>query len=343
MGDISGSAVSTGSFGHLQVDGANFTSASLARAIPAAGASDIDGLSDCFVDSTYSKYSIYIGSVPDSITGGVEDAQGNTAIGEDALSSVTSAQFNTMVGKNAGAGITNQGTNVGVGRDVMAYASPNDKNTGVGYSVFPSTTGTSNTGVGCSAGYGVTSGDNNLLLGESAGRAASPITVTTGDNNICLGNDNSDDFYCADSSISTSDERDKTDIETFTHGLDFVNQMRPVTFRWDKRSFYVEPAEIDNPRTEEEDLEALKNAVPDGTHKRAEIRLGFIGQEVQAIEQQYGYSQTNDDGTPDEDTELIVDTNTKGLKMGIQYAKVVPILVNAIKELSAKVEALENA
>jgi hypothetical protein len=39
MGDISGSSISTGSFGHLQVDGANFTSASLARAIPDGGIS----------------------------------------------------------------------------------------------------------------------------------------------------------------------------------------------------------------------------------------------------------------------------------------------------------------
>jgi len=36
---FSGSVVSTGSFGHLQVDGANFTSASLARAIPDGGIS----------------------------------------------------------------------------------------------------------------------------------------------------------------------------------------------------------------------------------------------------------------------------------------------------------------
>ena len=186
-----------------------------------------------------------------------------------------------------------------------------------------------NTLVGCSAGKAITTGVNNTCLGGAAG-----TWIDTHDNRFVLGNASVSDLYCAVTNISTSDERDKTDIETFTHGLDFVNQMRPVTYRWDRRDWYCEESD-----TEEDKI----NAVSDGSKKRAEIQIGFIGQEVQAIEKQYGYSQAKDDGTPDEDTELVVDTINDGSRMGIQYSAVVPILVNAIKELSAKVEALESA
>ena len=38
---------------------------------------------------------------------------------------------------------------------------------------------------------------------------------------------------------------------------------------------------------------------------------------------------------------LVSDLSHDGEKYGIQYSKLVPILINAVKELSAKVTALE--
>ena len=49
-----------------------------------------------------------------------------------------------------------------------------------------------------------------------------------------------------------------------------------------------------------------------------------------------GYGSNND-------TSLIVDLTADETSYGLKYERMVPILVNAIKELSAKVEALENA
>jgi hypothetical protein len=37
---------------------------------------------------------------------------------------------------------------------------------------------------------------------------------------------------------STSDERDKTDIEQLTMGLNLLIQLEPVTYKWDMRSDY---------------------------------------------------------------------------------------------------------
>jgi hypothetical protein len=302
-----------------------------------------------FSSASHNGSSVAIGYKAMSL-GSHDNVSGNTVIGCEAFVDSGSQQCNSnvVIGFHAG-GYTTTATasrdnsvviGVAAGADWLGSGGVVLIGASAGKSL---TTGNYNVCVGETAGYGVTTGINNLLLGRQAGQPQSPVTVTTDDNNICLGNSSHDDFYCADSSISTSDERDKTDIETFTHGLDFVNQMRPVTFRWDKRSWYCEESEDEEGNVISITDEDVANAVPDGTHKRAEIRLGFIGQEVQAIEQQYGYSQIKDDGTPDEDTELIVDTVNDGLKMGLQYAKVVPILVNAIKELSAKVEVLENA
>ena len=284
-----------------------------------------------------------------TVTGGENIAIGYGAMDDtDAGSTAQASGSNIFIGTDAGGGTwvdANTTKNIGIGNACMDAAMDgaiNNTAMGADGALGALTTGDNNTCIGYSAGSAITTGGNNIAIGKFAGVASqSPVAISTQSNQLVLGNNDTDDFYCVQSTINTSDERDKTDIETFTHGLDFVNQMRPVTYRWDRRSWYCEKDEEGNPiPITEEDFASV---VSDGSKKRAEIQLGFIGQEVQAIEQQYGYSQTKEDGTPDEDTELIVDTVNNGLGMGLQYARVVPVLVNAIKELSAKVTALENA
>jgi hypothetical protein len=75
---------------------------------------------------------------------------------------------------------------------------------------------------------------------------------------------------------------------------------------------------------------------PDGTEKKDSLNVGFLSQDILAIEQANGYGSDND-------TSLIVDLTRDGTSYGLKYERLVPILVSAIKELSAKVEALENA
>ena len=54
------------------------------------------------------------------------------------------------------------------------------------------------------------------------------------------------------------------------------------------------------------------------------------------VEQANGYGSSNDDS-------LILNLTEDGMSYGMKYERLVPILVNAIKELSAKVTALESA
>ena len=132
---------------------------------------------------------------------------------------------------------------------------------------------------------------------------------------VVLGNNSIDNIYCADTGISSSDKRDKTDINDFTHGLDWVNKLKPVTYRWDKRSWYSD------------DL----STTPDGTKKRPRKHIGFLAQDVLAIE-----------GNPtDKNDMLVVNLNEDNTAYGLKYERLVPVLVNAIKELSTKITALE--
>ena len=80
--------------------------------------------------------------------------------------------------------------------------------------------GDANTALGHAAGYDVTTGGNNCLLGVSAGRSDSPSgQLTTASHRVVIGNNNITHSYIKVDWTVTSDRRDKTDITPFNHGL----------------------------------------------------------------------------------------------------------------------------
>ena len=201
-------------------------------------------------------------------------------------------------------------------------------NTAVGvFAGYGLTTGGSNTCVGDAAGFAVTGATNNLLLGKDAGRTGSPGgNITTSSNNVVLGDENIGNLYCTQSSINTSDRRDKNSITNFTGGLSWVNAMNPVTYKWDRRSWYVDS------NASSEDLLAV---TPDGSKVNPSLEIGLVAQDVLDIEKANGYGADNDNS-------LLVNLTEDETRYGLNYTKIVPILISAIKELSAKVEALES-
>ena len=100
--------------------------------------------------------------------------------------------------------------------------------------------------------------------------------------------------------------------------------MQPKTFNWDKRSWYV-----GNDATPQDILDA----VPDGTKKREDLQIGLLAQDVLAIEQASGYADNNENS-------LLVNLTDDETRYGMSYSRVVPVLINAIKELSTENEAL---
>ena len=53
------------------------------------------------------------------------------------------------------------------------------------------------------------------------------------------------------------------------------------------------------------------------------------------MEQANGYGSSNDDS-------LVVNLTEDGMSYGMKYERLVPVLVNAIKELEARLSALEG-
>ena len=144
---------------------------------------------------------------------------------------------------------------------------------------------------------------------------------------IALGDENISNANIQVDWTVASDQRDKTDFNNLNLGLDFVNKLNPVTYKWDKRIKYVS-----NEDRETTDLDTVTN---DGTHKEDWLDIGFKAQEVEALEIEAGYNKDNK-------TNLTVNISEDGKQYGIQYAKFVPILVNAIKELKAQNEDLKS-
>ena len=144
---------------------------------------------------------------------------------------------------------------------------------------------------------------------------------------LVLGNSSIQELNCQVALSVESDERDKTDFTNLNIGLDFVKQMKPYTYKWDKRSNYVDWTA--NPDT---DLNTITN---DGTHKETQLDIGFKAQEIEVLEKAAGYDKDNN-------TNLTIKLSEDGKQYSIKYEKLVPILVKAIQELEAEVQALKG-
>ena len=229
----------------------------------------------------------------------------------------------TYVGYRAGYGGGSGTNNTGIGRDSLYSMGSGGSNTAVGlYSGYSIAGGGSNTCIGVSSGYSLTNGDQNTFLGLAAGRyngSTNDNATTTGDNNTCVGaqavassSTVSNEVVLGNSSVATlrcnvqtisslSDERDKTAIEDLPYGLNFINDMRPVQFTWNRR-------------------DGSLGAKPD---------MGFIAQDLYDVE--LDHSSTSR-------TRLVNWENPE--KLEADYMRSYPILVKAVQELSAKIDAL---
>ena len=273
--------------------------------------------------------------------GHTTNADNNIAIGRSAFEDATSAATNNVVIGNT-SGFRIQGDeNTAVGNSTLEDCTSGNQNTAIGYQALKElttgtqnvaigsfslrdvTSGAENTALGDDAGVEVSTGSNNTLLGNRAGRTGSPSgQITTGSNNVVLGDNSVSNLFCADTSISSSDSRDKTDVSDFTIGLDWIKALRPVTYRWDRRTWYG---------TDEKPY-----GTPDGSKKRARLHVGFLAQEALEVEKANGYGNSNDDS-------LILNLTDDGMSYGMKYERLIPMLVNAVKELSAEVTALKAA
>ena len=229
----------------------------------------------------------------------------------------TAGTNSIFIGKDCGSGITNNPSSitaignqacknlsattyaVAVGYRALLFNTSGANNTAVGYNAARNiNTGANNVSIGYGAGYITTTGDNNISIGKDADPSAADA-----DNEITLGNSSNDTIRCNTQTISSlSDARDKTDINQLELGLDFVDSLNPVKFKWKTR---------------------------DGNSKDGSYEAGFIAQDFQEVQKNNNADYLG----------LVHDNNPE--KLEASYGKLVPVLVRAIQELKKEIEELK--
>jgi hypothetical protein len=255
-----------------------------------------------------------------NVNGVVVRKKNNSSIGlggTNTLSSITTGDGNIGIGIDAVKSVAAGFSNIGIGSDALENCVGN-QNIAIGSGALQSVVGANaNTAIGNTAGQMVTTGNNNVLLGNDAADSLTTgsnnivigwiteATTPTTDNSITLGNSYHNVLRCAVTSItSLSDARDKKNIEELPVGLEFIKNLKPVSFVWNERA------------------ENGKHDIKD---------FGFIAQDLKKSQEDVNLADT---------LKLVYEENPE--KLEASYGKLIPILVKAIQDLTAKVELLEK-
>jgi hypothetical protein len=245
----------------------------------------------------------------------------STVLGYQALSSNTSGQYNTAVGYQAlKTNTTGQG-NVGYGVQSLYGNTSGNYNTAVGAGVpgvsgsalGNNTTGSYNTALGNSCALSMQTGSNNIYIGYLANSSSSSVSNEIvlavsasgkGANTAYVGG-SSGAYNGANSTLwsVTSDQRIKKNIVDNNTGLDVINKIQVRNFE------YRLPDEItDLPQ--------------DQAIAKTGVQLGVVAQELQKV-------------LPE-----CVKTESTGV-MTVDADPLTWYLINAVKELSNRIEQLE--
>ena len=261
----------------------------------------------------------------------------NVAIGNTASPNITSGYQNVSVGSNAGAALGSGFNNTLVGRYAGQAVNSGAGNIAIGeQSLSAATTGNYNTAVGTGTAGGAAY-NNTTMLGYQA--------TVTGSDQVQLGN-TSTTTYAYGAVQNRSDARDKADIQDTALGLEFINALRPVDFRWDMRDDYraAVPEPPADEATEEEkaahaeamqqwrQANTLGNLQHDGSKKRGRSHHGLIAQEVKSACDSLGI-----------DFGGYQDHSIKGGEdvLSIGYEELIAPLIKAVQQLSDEVEQLK--
>ena len=231
----------------------------------------------------------------------------NTFIGLCAGQYNTTGSHNTFFGLCAGRANTTGSCNTFIGRLAGFYNTTGANNNFFGLCAgYANTTGANNTFIGNQAGFSNTTGCNNLFFGQLSGTTGgSPgglANITTESNRIIMGNDA---HTCAQIQINwttVSDTRDKCIFGSVRHGRGFLQQVTPIEYAFKNRE---------------------TNELTDPEGKR---RYGFSAQEILELEGDHPVIVSPED--PE--------------KLQITTDYVIPVLVNAVKELSNEVDSLNR-
>jgi hypothetical protein len=234
---------------------------------------------------------------------------------------LTTGDFNNCIGSQAGMAIVGGGSNICVGSDA-------------GVAIIGAS---QNVCVGTNSGNTITSGGANTCIGQDSDAAA------TAANQIAIGNsavtDGANKGRWGNSSVGTnniqtdwtvdSDRRIKDDIKDSDLGLSFINLLKPRTFIKIHPADYPESILEKRYKSGGVNYDDDKNEIIRDEFEE-KVWNGLIAQEVKESMDSLGVDFS---GWGEE----------KNGKQGVTYSTIIMPLIKAVQELSAKVEALENA
>ncbi len=277
----------------------------------------------------------------------------NSAVGSNALYSNTTGGYNVAVGYGALQTSVTAVSNVAIGYQAL-YTTTGSDNSAIGYQVLKlNTSGASNSVIGANALSNNTSGSGNSAIGynilsantqgqgNSAIGQSALLSNTTGNYNSAIGylslGNNTTGSGNSSLNPTTSTGLNSPVFNVTTENNRFCMGSTAVTnayiqVAWtvvsdarDKTNFAPVPHGLDfvnqlNP-TAYQYKEDRETDVPTGI-----VRYGFKAQDILALEG---------------DTPVIIDTEDLD-KLRFNSDSLIPVLVNAIKELTARLEALES-
>lgn len=243
----------------------------------------------------------------------------NTALGRFALQNNSRGNYNTALGQSALIGNTTGSENVAVGVGALFSNNASNGNTAVGtnsqffgggsqntsvglYSMGAYTTGNNNSALGAYANPTISLGNNNnTAVGHSAinwegsnSTALGSSASTHGNNSMALGSgavsNAANKVRIGNAAVTViegqvpftfpSDGRFKFGVQEDVKGLDFILQLRPVTYNFDTKRF---DEQVGQKTTASDEAYATATSIR---------RTGFIAQEVEqaAIKSGYDFS-----------------------------------------------------
>ena len=127
-------------------------------------------------------------------------------------------------------------------------------------------------------------------------------------------------IWAANGVIQTSDEREKTEIITSQLGLDFINKLNPVSYKWKSGGNKV----IET--NEQGEVTKIESTKGERTH------FGLLAQEVK---------KSLPDGV-DFGGWILTDKENPNSQQALRYDQFIAPLIKAIQELSNKIDVLEH-
>jgi hypothetical protein len=298
----------------------------------------------------------------------------NTAIGYQSLYSNVSKNYNTATGGGSLYHNTNgeQNTangyfalyrndagayNTAAGAFAMYQNSSGNYNTANGYGALEGTqTSFYNTALGYAAGGSEDNGYNNVFLGANTDVdgpgyynviAIGQGTVCTGSSQVTIGNGATGSYRAYANWSDISDGRFKKNIQENVPGLDFITQLRPVTYNLNATDLDVflhnnnsQSAVNNTNKTDKPEEKITAQPYTDAARavynkalneKETNVYTGFVAQEVESTAKKLGFNFSGVDA-PKNDKDVY----------GLRYAEFVVPLVKAVQEQQQTIKDMQK-